>query len=100
MYTGENSHMLELHSYTGLFTRLLCVSFNMHLLTQMKLVLHHSSNCRQSHQTVDPMLHFWVTSVSGQLQMATHPPLQSKKYVFENDPYILITAVEVIMEMQ
>lgn len=88
--------MLELHTYTELFTRLLCVSFNIQLFTQMT----QSSNCRQSHQTVDPMLHFWVTSVSGQLQMATHPPLQSKKYVFENDPYILITAVEVIMEMQ
>ena len=67
---------------------------------QVKLVLHQSSNCRQSHQTVDPMLHFLVTSVTGQLQMATHPPLQCKKYVFENDPYILITVVEMIMEMQ
>ena len=96
MYTGEKSHMLELHSYTGLFTRLLCVSFNIQLFTQMT----QSSNCRQSLQTVVPMLHFLVTSVTDQLQMETHPPLQSKKYVFENDPYILITAVEVIMQMQ
>ena len=78
------SHMLELHTYTGLFTRLLCVSFNIHLFTQMKLVLHHSSNCRQSLQTVDPMLHFLVTSVTDQLQMTTHLvylTLQCKKYI-------------------